>query len=57
MRVNDDVTLNGKIIKVLPDGSFKVKFKSGQVILVTEEDINTIRPYVEPCIVDKRKGN
>lgn len=57
MKVNDDVTLNGRIAKVMPDGSLKVKLTSGQVVLVTEEDINTVRPYVEPTAKDNRRGN
>ena len=63
INVGDDITMNAKVISVLryhhdnSPGEITVALKSGQIMIIHPEDINTIRPKVETDGVDKRKGN
>jgi len=62
MKIGDDVTINGKIISIIPtilnkNNSYVVRLNSGIDICIHEQDINTVRPSIKTDGVDHRKGN
>lgn len=61
MNIGDEVTINGMIIAVAKcrgrDVCLKVRLKSGDVITIDAEDINTVRPKIEIPEKDERRGN
>lgn len=57
LHINDDVTVNAKVIDVTASGNPIIRTNSGIKMLVKASDINTVRPYKEPAKEDRRKGN
>lgn len=57
INVGDDVTINAVVVDITESGNAIIKLKKGGKVLVSPEEINTIRPKVESDGVDHRKGN
>lgn len=54
--IDDDVTINGKVISTDLEGRVQVRLKSGKKIIIESEDINTVRPHINVSKDDLRKG-
>ena len=57
MKIGDEVTVCGTIVDITVSGNAVVKTKHGVKFLCQASEIKTIRPKIEPCKEDKRKGN
>jgi len=57
MKIGDEVTVAGVIVDITASGNAVVKTKHGVKFLCQASEIKTIRPKIEPCKEDKRKGN
>ncbi len=54
--IDDDVTINGKVISTDLEGRVQVRLKSGKKIIIEPEDINTVRPHINVSKDDLRVG-
>ena len=57
MKIGDEVTVCETIVDITASGNAVVKTKHGVKFLVQASEIKTIRPKIEPCKEDKRRGN
>ena len=57
MNIGDDITINATIIDKTGSGNLVVKLKRGGKVLISPDEVNTVRPKIETGGQDHRKGN
>lgn len=57
INIGDDITINAKVIDITTSGNVIIKTKKGGKILISPDEINTIRPKIENDGADMRGDN